>query len=162
MAKTAEKDLKKVETKHALSPFEEMDRMFDDYFSRGWLSPFNFEWPSRRKLSAVFEGKSPQVDLIEQDDDVIIKAELPGVDKNDLDISVTPTTVSIRGTTHHEEKEEKGDYYRREISRGSYSRTLALPVEVDEKKAKATLKDGMLELMLPKAEKARKYSVKVD
>ena len=104
----------------------------------------------------------PHVDVVEQDDEVIIQAELPGVDKKDLDISVTSTTVSIKGTTRHEEKEEKGDYYRREISRGSYSRTLALPVEVDESKARASLKDGVLELALPKAEKAKKRTVKID
>jgi HSP20 family protein len=162
MAKVEKKELEKVEGKHGLSPFEEMDRMFDDYFSRGLLSPFRFEWPFQHKLAAPFEGKAPRVDLVERDDDILIKAELPGVDKRDLEISLTSTTVSIKGTTHHEEKEEKGDYYRSEISRGSYSRTLALPVEVDEEKAKATLKDGVLELTLPKAEKAKKRTVKIE
>lgn len=162
MAEAEKKEVEKVEAKHALSPFEAMDRMFDDYFSRGWLHPFRFEGPSHRKLAAPFEGKTPHVDLIENDDEVVIRAELPGVEKKDLDISLTSSTVTIKGTTSHEEKEEKGDYYRREISRGSYSRTLALPVEVDEAKAKATLKDGVLELALPKAEKAKKRTVKVE
>jgi len=162
MAKAEKKDIEKVEVKHALSPFEEMDRMFDDYFSRGWLSPFRFEWPSHRKLAAPFEGKTPHVDLIENEDEVVIKAEMPGVDKKDLDISLTANTVTIKGATSHEEKEEKGDYYRREISRGSYSRTLSLPVEVDEEKARAKLKDGYLELVLPKSKKAKKRTIKVD
>lgn len=162
MAKTEKREIEKTKEKHVLSPFEDMDRMFEDYFSRGWLSPFRFEWPSHRKLAAPFEGKTPHVDLIENDDEVIIRAELPGVEKKDLDVSLTSTTVSIRGTTSHEQKEEKGDYYHREISRGSYSRTLALPVEVDDTKARALLKDGVLELALPKAEKAKRRSIKVE
>lgn len=165
MSKTEKTEMEKVQTSRALSPFDEMDRMFDEYFSRGWLHPFSFKWPSHSKLEAPFEGKAPCVDLIERDDELIIKAELPGVDKKDLDVSVTSNTVSIKGTTSHEEKEEKGDYYRCEISRGSYSRTLALPVEVDEAKAKATFKDGVLELILPKAEKVekvKKHTIKIE
>lgn len=165
MSKTEKTEMEKIQTKRALSPFDEMDRMFDEYFSRGWLHPFSFKWPSQGKLEAPFEGKAPCVDLIERDDELIIKAELPGVDKKDLDVSVTSNTVSIKGTTSHEEKEEKGDYYRCEISRGSYSRTLALPVEVDEAKVKATFKDGVLELTLPKAEKVekvKKHVIKIE
>jgi len=162
MTRVEKKELEKIKTKHALSPFDEMDRLFDDYFSRGWLSPFRFEWPLHRAAAAPFEGKTPHVDLIENEDDVIIKAELPGVDKKDLDISLTSNTVTIKGSTSHEEKEEKGNYYRREISRGSYSRTLSLPVDVDEDKARAKLKDGYLELVLPKSAKAKKRTIKVE
>ncbi len=165
MAKTEKKEIEKAEGRHMLSPFEDMDRIFDEYFSRGWLHPFSFKWPSHRKAVEPFEGKTPHIDLIERDDEVVIKAELPGVDKKDLDISLTANTVTIKGSTHHEEKEEKGNYYRCEISSGSYLRTLALPVEVEEDKAKATLKDGVLELILPKTEKAKKankHTVKIE
>ena len=110
----------------------------------------------------AFEGKTPSVDVIEKDDEVIVKAELPGVDKKDLDISVTNNTVTIKGSTSHEEKEEKGDYYRSEISRGSYSRTLSLPAEVDEEKTKAKFKNGILKLTLPKLKKSKRHNVKVD
>ena len=75
-------------------------------------------------MATPYEGKTPSVDVIERDNEIMVKAELPGVDKKDLDISVTSNTVTIKGSTSHEEKEEKGDYYRCEISRGSYSRTL--------------------------------------
>lgn len=149
-------------TTHALNPFEEMDRLFDEYFSRGLLSPFRWEWPSHAKLEAPFKGKTPHVDMIDRENEILIKAELPGVEKKDIDISVTSSTVTIKGKTSHEEKEEKDDYYRREISRGEYCRTLALPVNVDDDKAKATFKDGMLELSLPKVEKAKRRSIKVD
>ena len=165
MAKSEEKqgkqELQKAEGR-ALSPFEEMDRMFDDFFSRGWLHPFRFELPSYRKLAAPFEGKTPTVDVIDRENEIVVKAELPGVDKKDIDISVTSNTVTIKGTTEKEEKEEKENYYHREISRGSYARTLSLPVDVDEDKARATIKDGLLELVLPKSEKAKKRTITVE
>ncbi len=160
--KTAKQDIKKVDPSKSVSPFEEMERMFDNYFSRGWLRPFHFDWPSFPKAVAPFEGKTPSVDVIDRDSEIVVKAELPGVDKKDLDISVTRNTVTIKGTTSHEEKEEKGNYYRCEMSRGSYSRTLTLPAEVDETKSKAKFKDGVLELTLPKVNQSKRHSVKID
>jgi len=158
--KTAKTELKKAEAGHVLSPFEEMDRLFDSYFSRGWLRPFQF--PSMAKVPAPFEGRIPDIDLIDRDDEFVIKAELPGVEKKDLDITVSQNSVTIKGSTHHEEKEEKGDYYRCEISRGSYARTLALPADVDEEHSKASFKDGVLELTLPKQKKTRRHNIQIE
>ena len=159
--KQSKQELQKAEPKRALSPFEEMDRLFEDYFSRGWMRPFRWEWPSLGEMAKPFEGKMPKVDVIERDDEVVVKAELPGIDKKDLDVSVTENSVTIKGTTSHEEKEEKGDYYRCEISRGAYARTVALPSYVDADKAKASFKDGVLELKLPKVEKAKRRSIEI-
>ncbi|WP_126455272.1 Hsp20/alpha crystallin family protein [Sulfuriflexus mobilis] len=161
-SKKSEQAVQKVEPARGVSPFEEMERMFDNYFSRGWLRPFHMEWPSFPKTMAPFEGKTPSVDVIERDNEIVVKAELPGVDKKDLDISVTQNTVTIKGTTSHEEKEEKGDYYRCEMSRGSYSRTLSLPADVDESKTKAKFKDGILNLTLPKLKKSKRHTIKVE
>ena len=160
-AKKSKQDVQKAEG-HVLTPFEEMDRMFDEFFGRGWLQPFRFNLPSYRKLAAPFEGKTPTVDMIDRENEIVINAELPGVDKKDIDISITSNTVTIIGKTEKEEKEEKDNYYHREISRGSYARTLSLPVNVDEDKARATIKDGLLELVLPKSEKAKKRTIKVE
>ena len=159
--KEAKQEVQKVEPLHVLSPFEDMERQFDNYFSRGWRHPLRMDWPSLPRMKA-FEGKSPSVDVIDRDNEVIVKAELPGVDKKDLDISVTNNTVTIKGTTSHEEKKEEGDYYHCEISRGSYSRTLSLPADVDEEKTKARFKDGILELTLPKLKKSRRHTIKVE
>lgn len=155
-------EVQKVEPARAVSPFDEMERMFDKYFSGAWPRPFSFDWPSLPKSIAPFEGKSPSVDVIDREDEVVVKAELPGVDKKDLDVSVTQNTVTIKGSTSHEEKEEKGDYYRCEMSRGSYSRTLSLPANVDESKAKATFQNGVLELTLPKQAKSKRTTVTVE
>jgi HSP20 family protein len=162
MAEEAKKqELQKAQPARAMSPFEEMDRMFDQYFRRGWMRPWRFEWPGFPEL-ALPEMKIPKVDVVDREADVVIKAEIPGVEKKDLDISVGEDTVTIKGSTSHEEKEEKGDYYRREISRGAFLRTVALPATVDGAKTKASFKDGMLELTIPKLEKARRHSVKVE
>lgn len=154
--------MQKVESARALSPFEEMDRMFDNFLTRGWFRPFQMDWPALPKTSLPFEGKTPNIDVIERDDEIVVKAELPGVDKKDIDLSVTNTKVTIQGKTSHEKKEEKGNYYRCEISRGSYARTISLPAEVDESKAKAVFRDGILELSIPKLQKSKRRTVTIE
>ena len=158
---TKKQEIQKAAAAHALSPFDEMDRLFDQYFRRGALRPWRFEWPRFPEVPLP-EMKIPNVDVIDRESEVVIKAELPGVDKKDLDISVGEDSVTIKGETRHEEKEEQGDYYRCEISRGAFSRTVALPATVDGAQAKANFSDGMLELVIPKIEKSKRHSVKVD
>jgi HSP20 family protein len=110
----------------------------------------------------MWEGRLPKLDVIDRDNEVVVKAEVPGVKKEDLEISVTGDLFTIKGQTRREEKEEKGDYYRSEVSQGSFSRTVTLPATVDEAGAKAQLKDGMLEVTLPKTEKSKKRAIKID
>lgn len=153
------KEIQKTAPARALSPFEEMDRMFEGFFPRGWMRPFRWEWPGIPELR---EMRAPKVDVVDRETDILVRAEVPGVEKKDLDVSVTESTVTIRGSTRREEKEEKGDYYRCEISRGAFARTVALPCEVDSGKAKAAFKDGILELTLPKVEKAKRRSVAIE
>ncbi len=158
---TQKQELQKVQPARALSPFEEMDRMFDQFLRRGWMRPWRFEWPSFPEL-AMPELRIPKVDVVDRESEVVVRAEVPGVEKKDLDISIGEASVTIKGETRREEKEEKGEYYRCEISRGAFSRTVALPADVDGTKAKASFKEGMLELTIPKLEKAKRHSVKVD
>lgn len=160
--KKAGPDAEKVAATRALSPFEEMDRFFDNFIHRGFMRPFRWELPAWGEAGAPFEGRMPKVDVIDRDNEVVVKAEIPGVNKEDLEVSTTDNTVTIKGTTSHEEKEEKGDFYRCEISRGSFSRTVALPSDVDNSKAKASFKNGILELTLPKVSKSKRRSIKVD
>jgi HSP20 family protein len=144
----------------ALGPFEEMERMFESFFPRGWMRPF--EWPSWGRLPAPFEGRMPRVDVIDREHEVVVRAEVPGVDKKDLEVSLGDNVVTIKGSTRREETEEKGDFHRREISSGSFARTVALPAEVDTGKSRASFKDGVLELVLPKAERAKRRSITID
>ena len=111
-----------------------------------------------------FEGKLPRVDVIDRDEEVLVRAEVPGVNKKDLEISVSENTVTINGKTSHEEKEEKDNYYRCEVSRGAFTRTVVLPADVDADKAKTktTFTDGILELTLPKVTKSKRHTIKLE
>ncbi len=152
-------DLKKSPSR-ALRPFEEMERMFDDFFGRGWMRPVRFG--GMPELSTAFEGRLPKLDVVDRDDEVLVRAEVPGVNKEDLEVSINGDLFTIKGKTRHETKEEKGDYYRCEVSQGSFSRSVTLPASVDDSKASAQLKDGMLEVTLPKTEKAKKRAIKIE
>jgi HSP20 family protein len=154
--------MQKAPAGRVLAPFDEMDRLFDRMLPRNWLRPMRFEWPAWAEHMAPFEGKTPHVDIIDREAEIVIRAELPGVKKDDLDVSLSDNSVTIRGTMKKEETEEKGEYYRREMSYGEFSRTLALPSEVDRDKAKAKFKDGVLELTLPKAETAKRNSIRIE
>ncbi len=156
-----EGEVQRISRPRTLSPFEEMDRLFESVFPRGWLRPMRWEWPSLGELAAPFEGRLPKVDVVDRDNDILVRAELPGVDKKDVDISITDNTVTIHATTRRESTEEEGEYYRREISTGAFSRTLALPAEVDADGAKASFKDGILELTVPKVAKAKRRRIEV-
>jgi len=145
-----------------LSPWDDMERWFGDFGQRGWLHPFTWEWPRQMEAAAPFEGKLPKVDLLDREDDVLVRAELPGVKKDDVDVTVEDYSVTIKASTRHEEKEKEGEYYRREMSSGEYQRTLALPSAVDQEKAQATFTNGVLELTLPKLEKTHRKTVKVE
>jgi HSP20 family molecular chaperone IbpA len=101
-----------------------------------------------------FQAHAPKVDVIDRGRELLVRAEIPGVTRDELQLSLTDRTVTIRGETHKESKEEKGDYFRREIASGSFQRTLALPCDVAGDHAKATFKDGVLELVLPKVGKS--------
>jgi len=144
-----------------LSPFEEMEQIFDNLVPRGWLRPARWEWPEWGNLGAPFEGRTPKVDVIERDEDILVRAELPGVDKKDLDISVTDNTLTIKASTRTEEEKEEGEYHRHEIVTGSFSRSILLPAEVDGDKAKASFKDGLLELTIPRVAKAKRRKIEV-
>ena len=134
---------------------EEFEQIFENFFPQGWLRPFE----SRKELQ--FENL-PKVDVIDRDDTIVVKAALPGVAKEDLEVSTTPQTVTIRGKTRKETKEEKDEYYRCEISTSDYLRTVPLPASIDETKVKAVFKDGLLELRCPKLESAKRHSVKIE
>ena len=144
------------------SPWDNMDRWFDEFGKQGLLSPFSWYWPKDMETMAPFEGRTPKVDVVDRDNEVVVRAELPGVKKDDLEVTLSEHTVTVEAHTSREEKEEKEHYYRREMSRGDFRRTLPLPRGVDETKATANFADGVLELTLPKLEKTAKRKVKVD
>ena len=152
------------EPRQGMSPIEEMERMFEDFFPAGFMRPFRGGMPRMSEAAAPFEGRWPRVDVQDRESDVLVHAELPGVKKDDLDVSVSDNTVTIKASTRSEseEGEKEGDYYRREIATGSFARTVALPGEVDTDNANAQFEDGILELTLPKREQAKRRRIQVE
>ncbi len=147
---------------HLMTPFEEMERLFEGFMPTDWSRPVKWEWPRMARTRMPFEGKLPSIDVVDRETEILVRAELPGVDKKDLDITVSDDSVTIKGSTKQESKEEKGDYYRCEISQGSFARTIALPCAVSSEKGQASFKDGMLELVLPKTAPSKRRSIKVE
>lgn len=140
-----------------ISPFEEMERWFDEFFRRPF-SVFPSLW--RRPL-AVEEEVFPSVDIYEEGNDLVVKAEVPGIKKEDLEVKITEDTITIAGEKKKEEKVEKKDYYRIERSYGSFSRSFSLPSDLEVEKAKARFENGVLEVRIPKSEKAKKKEIKL-
>lgn len=138
-------------------PWEAMDRMIERVMGRNWPGMFR-DFPMAERAF----GKLPQVDVIDGDSEIRVQAALPGVDRKDLQVDVTEDMVSIRGSTRHEHSEEKESYFRSELLRGEFARTIPLPVAVDAAKARASFRDGLLELVLPKTETRQRRTVPIE
>jgi HSP20 family protein len=120
---------------------DSMDRVFEDFFSH---SPANFEGYG-----------SIDINMIQTDDAVIIKANIPGIKPEDINISITGETLTIRGETKEEEELKDANYHIREMKYGSFARSILLPSRVVSEKGNAEFKDGILKLTLPKAEEVK-------
>ena len=103
----------------------------------------------------------PAVELAESDGEMTIKMEVPGVEKDQIQLTVADDHLVVRGETRKEKEEKKKNYYRQEIRYGAFQRTVPLPVEVDAMKAKAELRNGMLTVTLPKSAQPKAREVKV-
>jgi HSP20 family protein len=143
--------------------FREMDRLFEDVMRPPWL-PGPRWWPERLGLGrwpfAEIEA-APALDVYEEKDAVVVKAELPGLGKDDIEVSLSGDLLTVRGEKRREEEIEEEDYYRRERSYGAFSRSVRLPAEVEVEKATSTFKKGVLEIRLPKTEGARRRTIPI-
>ena len=113
--------------------------------------------------SAFEAGLTPKMDMYEEDGTVVVKAEMPGVSKKDLDIKIEDNVLTIAAEKHEEkeEGEEGKTHYTRERSFGRYVRTMRLPKKVDAEKVTATLKKGLLEIHLPEAETPERKQIDI-
>jgi HSP20 family protein len=134
------------------APFEEMERMFNDFFQQRFWAP---SWMPRFKFPELTEV-STSVDMFEEGDELVIKAEVPGLKKEEINIDITGDVVTISGEKKSEERTERKDFYRVERSFGSFSRKLHLPLEIQVDKVKASFKEGVLEIRMPKSENEKK------
>jgi len=160
MPKKESKEMLKTQPSRSLIPFDEAERWFEEAFRRPFSLLSRRRWPWTRM--SELEEISPSVDIFEKGNDLVVKAELPGIRKEDIEVSVTDHTMRISGEKKCEEKIEKKDYYWEERSYGSFTRSFQLPSEVQTDKAEAKFKDGVLEIRIPKTEEAKKKEKKVN
>lgn len=125
-----------------------MDRLFDDAFMR----------PSSQMGS---NWQAPAVDMYQTDDEIVIKAALPGIKADQVQISVTGEVLTLKGEVKQEEEKKEKTYHIREQRWGAFERTITLPTDVVADKAKADFEDGILTISLPKAEEVRPKTITV-
>ncbi len=132
---------------------QELERFFGDRLPRMFDSPL---YPS------LTSSALPKVDVVDREDEVVVRAELPGFSKKEIDVALNDSVVTIKAAHETESKDKEEDYFRREISRSYVSRTVALPAEVNGEKARAKFKDGILELCVPKVAKSKRQKVEIE
>jgi len=131
-----------------LDPFEDMDKFFDS----GWgMTPF-------RGMTGVM----PAMDVYEDTDNVYVETPLPGVNPDKVAISIENDVLTIEGKSERKSEVEDKKYYRKEVSYGSFHRAVALPSSVKGEDAKATYQNGVLKVTVPKEERAKPKTVKVE
>ncbi len=135
----------------------DMERVMEDFFGRRMRPWFAERWPR----TAETELTAPAVDLYEEKDEIVVKAELPGMEKDNIEVNLADHTLTIKGEKKKEAEVKEENYYRSERFHGSFLRTLELPKDVHGDKVKASFKDGILEVRLPKTEEAKRKEVKV-
>lgn len=134
----------------------DIDRLFGEFFE-----PFHRRrrwWPKPTEGGVVV----PNIEMYDRKSEIVIKADLPGVGKDQIDLTITKDTFTLKGEVRCEEEVKEEDYYLSERSYGSFSRTISLPTEVDSEKAKATFKNGVLEVVLPKREEVKPKEIRIE
>ena len=126
-----------------------MDDFFDDFFS---AEPF---------LSTRERALSPRIDVIDKPNEFIVKAEIPGVDKKDLDIEIGDDYITLKGEKKEAEEHKEEDYYYKESFHGKFLREIALPQKIKSDAAKATYENGILKISVPKAEESKAKKIQV-
>jgi HSP20 family protein len=148
-------------------------RRISDLPSWSWRSPFRELERMRREMDRLFgdltegifreprAGVYPLVNVTEGSNNYYIRAELPGIKAEDLDVSVTGNSLSIAGERKIPAEDEKAKYHRREREAGKFSRIVSLPAQVDTTKVEASCVDGILTVVLPKSEAAKPKQITV-
>ena len=135
----------------------DMERRLANFLTRGVHPRLDDRsWPSSNLGLA-----EPTVDLYEEKDEIVVKAELPGLTKDDIHVSLSDNILTIKGEKKKEEEDSGKDYYRSERVYGAFIRSLPLPAEVNPEKIHAAFKNGVLEVRLPKSEEAKKKAINV-
>jgi HSP20 family protein len=135
----------------------EMDRMMEDLIGRNGR-PW---WPSLWSRGGLSEFITPALDIYEEKDDIVVKAELPGMTKNDIEVDISNSHLTLKGEKKREEKIAEEDYFACERAYGAFHRSVELAKDVQADKVKASFENGILEIRLPKTEEAKTKEIKV-
>jgi len=136
-----------------------MEEFFEDFPPRRWMEtfePFGWKWPRDIDMERSF-----RLDIIDRDKEFLVRGELPGVEKDDIEVTVAGDRLTIEAEREFEEVDEKEEFYRHELGYGKLMRMVALPEEVDPENIHAELMDGILNITLPKIRAAERHTVKV-
>jgi len=139
------------------SPFDRLTSLRDEMNRL-----FDLSLPGLTRDDGLFSGWSPALDMHQDKDNVFVKVELPGMKKEEIEISLHDGMLSIVGERKHEEKSGEGESFRSERYFGRFHRSVTLPTAVDSMKVNATYKDGILTVTLPKAEEAKPKQIQVN
>jgi HSP20 family protein len=126
----------------------DFNRLFDEFFSGFGLAPL-------RGFGERWDAFTPRVDVVEHDQEIEVSVELPGMDKDDIDVTLSKDTLTISGEKQDKKEDHGRNYYHVERSYGSFHRSIPLPARVNERGAEAAFKKGVLTISLPKTEKAQ-------
>ncbi|HSQ02757.1 MAG TPA: Hsp20/alpha crystallin family protein [Burkholderiales bacterium] len=140
-------------------PYDAFERFLDSMFRHDWPRPFFWREP----LAELMEKQERRmaIDVVDEADRILVRAEMPGIDKKDISVSMTDHLLTIKGSFARDEKQEKPHYYRREIARGSFERSVLLPENTDATKVEAALTNGVLEVSVAKAKESKRRSIEV-
>jgi len=140
------------------APFADIDKYFDSFFR----NPLSLMAAPVLAAPVRENVVNPSVDIYNDGDDIVIKAEVPGISREDMDISIDRNVLTISGEKKQENKIEEKDYHRIERTYGSFTRSFKLPEDVNVDEAKAEFKDGVLEIRMPRVgdNKAKKIEIK--
>ncbi len=142
------------------SSLGEMERYFDEIFHQPFSLLGHPMWP--RPQITDQKVISPTVDIFEEDKEIVVKAEIPGMKKNDISVDIGENSITISGEKKQEKKVDKKNYHRVECSYGSFFRSFRLPDNVITDKAKASFKNGVLEIRMPKSGKWKKKKITIE
>ncbi|MGB5256699.1 MAG: Hsp20/alpha crystallin family protein [Woeseiaceae bacterium] len=136
-----------------------MEEFFEDFLPRRWMETFEpFGW---NRMRDVDMERNFRLDVIDRDKEFLVRGELPGIEKDDVEVTIAGGRLLIEAEREFEEVDEKEEFYRHELGYGKFMRSVMLPEEVDPENIHAELKDGILTVTLPKVRAAERHTVKV-
>jgi len=140
------------------TPWREMD-VFNDQMSRLFNGPYLPAMPSSGEFNPM--DWRPVVDIFEENDNIVIKADLPGVDKDHIEVDLKDRVLTLKGERSHENEVNEDKFYKKETVYGKFQRSFTLPADVNPDKISAEFKDGVLKIEIPKPEAAKPKQISV-